>query len=121
MRKQAAAPSCWPMTACRWYTRRKFEAEQPGSSRSSSLHAPQSADAQHATLWGVQMVRGAGGVCVADEVQTGFGRTGSHYWGFQTQVHPIATPSPVVCLSRLQCCALQPTAAASPCLWRPPV
>ena len=30
-------------------------------------------------------VRAAGGVCIADEVQTGFGRTGSHYWGFQTQ------------------------------------
>ena len=28
-------------------------------------------------------VRAAGGVCVADEVQTGFGRTGSHYWGFE--------------------------------------
>ncbi|WJX47627.1 Alanine--glyoxylate aminotransferase 2, mitochondrial, variant 2 [Trifolium repens] len=26
-----------------------------------------------------------GGVCIADEVQTGFGRTGSHYWGFETQ------------------------------------
>ena len=24
-----------------------------------------------------------GGLCVADEVQTGFGRTGEHYWGFQ--------------------------------------
>ncbi|GKA85133.1 alanine--glyoxylate aminotransferase 2 homolog 1, mitochondrial, partial [Tanacetum coccineum] len=31
------------------------------------------------------MVRKAGGVCIADEVQTGFGRTGSHYWGFQKQ------------------------------------
>lgn len=31
------------------------------------------------------MIRKAGGVCVADEVQTGFGRTGSHYWGFETQ------------------------------------
>ncbi|ELR23649.1 alanineglyoxylate aminotransferase [Acanthamoeba castellanii str. Neff] len=30
-------------------------------------------------------VRGAGGVCIADEVQTGFARLGSHYWGFQTQ------------------------------------
>jgi len=30
-------------------------------------------------------VRKAGGVCIADEVQSGFGRTGSHYWGFQTQ------------------------------------
>jgi alanine-glyoxylate transaminase/(R)-3-amino-2-methylpropionate-pyruvate transaminase len=24
-------------------------------------------------------------VCIADEVQTGFGRTGTHYWGFETQ------------------------------------
>jgi alanine-glyoxylate transaminase / (R)-3-amino-2-methylpropionate-pyruvate transaminase len=31
------------------------------------------------------MVRAAGGVCIADEVQTGFGRTGTHYWGFETQ------------------------------------
>src|SRR3954463_11903498 len=30
-------------------------------------------------------IRAAGGVCIADEVQTGFGRTGSHYWGFETQ------------------------------------
>lgn len=30
-------------------------------------------------------VRGAGGVCIADEVQTGFGRTGTQYWGFETQ------------------------------------
>jgi alanine-glyoxylate transaminase/(R)-3-amino-2-methylpropionate-pyruvate transaminase len=30
-------------------------------------------------------VRAAGGVCIADEVQTGFGRTGTHYWGFETQ------------------------------------
>src|SRR2546421_1520962 len=30
-------------------------------------------------------VRGAGGLCIADEVQAGFGRTGSHYWGFETQ------------------------------------
>lgn len=30
-------------------------------------------------------VREAGGVCIADEVQTGFGRCGSHFWGFQTQ------------------------------------
>lgn len=27
--------------------------------------------------------REAGGLCIADEVQTGFGRTGEHYWGFQ--------------------------------------
>jgi len=30
-------------------------------------------------------IREAGGVCIADEVQTGFGRTGTHYWGFETQ------------------------------------
>ncbi|KAK5878837.1 hypothetical protein CesoFtcFv8_024212 [Champsocephalus esox] len=30
-----------------------------------------------------QLVRERGGVCIADEVQTGFGRTGSHFWGFQ--------------------------------------
>lgn len=29
------------------------------------------------------IVHEAGGVCIADEVQTGFGRTGSNYWGFQ--------------------------------------
>jgi alanine-glyoxylate transaminase/(R)-3-amino-2-methylpropionate-pyruvate transaminase len=30
-------------------------------------------------------VRTAGGVCIADEVQAGFGRTGTHFWGFETQ------------------------------------
>lgn len=29
------------------------------------------------------IVRKHGGLCVADEVQTGWGRTGAHYWGFQ--------------------------------------
>lgn len=28
-------------------------------------------------------VRAAGGLCVADEVQAGFGRMGSHFWGFR--------------------------------------
>ncbi|KAJ6842624.1 alanine--glyoxylate aminotransferase 2-like protein 3, mitochondrial-like [Iris pallida] len=28
-------------------------------------------------------IREAGGVCIADEVQSGFGRTGSHFWGFE--------------------------------------
>ena len=32
-----------------------------------------------------RIVREAGGVCIADEVQAGFGRTGTHYWGFETQ------------------------------------
>jgi len=30
-------------------------------------------------------VRGAGGVCIADEVQVGFGRLGTHFWGFEAQ------------------------------------
>jgi alanine-glyoxylate transaminase/(R)-3-amino-2-methylpropionate-pyruvate transaminase len=30
-------------------------------------------------------IRAAGGVCIADEVQAGFGRTGTHFWGFETQ------------------------------------
>lgn len=28
-------------------------------------------------------VREAGGVCIADEVQVGFGRIGNHWWAFQ--------------------------------------
>ena len=30
-------------------------------------------------------VRNFGGVCIADEVQVGFGRLGTHFWGFETQ------------------------------------
>lgn len=30
-----------------------------------------------------EIVRKYGGLCIADEVQTGFGRTGDHFWGFQ--------------------------------------
>jgi 4-aminobutyrate aminotransferase-like enzyme len=32
-----------------------------------------------------QYIRQAGGVCIVDEVQTGFGRTGIHFWGFEAQ------------------------------------
>jgi len=32
-----------------------------------------------------EYVHSAGGVCIADEVQVGFGRVGSHFWGFETQ------------------------------------
>jgi 4-aminobutyrate aminotransferase-like enzyme/Ser/Thr protein kinase RdoA (MazF antagonist) len=30
-----------------------------------------------------EAVRAAGGVCIADEVQTGYGRLGHHFWGFE--------------------------------------
>jgi alanine-glyoxylate transaminase/(R)-3-amino-2-methylpropionate-pyruvate transaminase len=30
-------------------------------------------------------VRAAGGLCISDEVQAGFGRTGECFWGFETQ------------------------------------
>jgi 4-aminobutyrate aminotransferase-like enzyme/Ser/Thr protein kinase RdoA (MazF antagonist) len=32
-----------------------------------------------------QYVRESGGVCIADDVQTGFGRIGTHFWGFEMQ------------------------------------
>ena len=32
-----------------------------------------------------EYVRAAGGVCIADEVQVGFGRIGDHFWGFELQ------------------------------------
>ena len=35
------------------------------------------------------MVKKNGGLYIADEVQTGFGRTGSHFWGFENHgAHP---------------------------------
>ena len=30
-----------------------------------------------------ELVRTVGGVCIADEVQTGYGRIGTHFWGFE--------------------------------------
>ncbi|MGI9278732.1 MAG: aminotransferase class III-fold pyridoxal phosphate-dependent enzyme [Endozoicomonas sp.] len=32
-----------------------------------------------------RVVRDAGGLCIADEVQVGFGRVGTHWWAFETQ------------------------------------
>lgn len=35
------------------------------------------------------IIRKHGGLCISDEVQTGFGRTGTNYWGFQNSgVYP---------------------------------
>ncbi|KAF5476364.1 hypothetical protein F2P56_008088 [Juglans regia] len=30
-------------------------------------------------------IKNAGGISIADEVQSGFARTGSHFWGFESQ------------------------------------
>lgn len=30
-----------------------------------------------------EIIKAKGGLCISDEVQTGFGRTGSHMWGFE--------------------------------------
>jgi ethanolamine-phosphate phospho-lyase len=58
-------------------------------------------------------IRAQGGVCIADEVQTGFGRLGDHFWGFEAQEvvpdivilgKPIANGHPmgaVVCTSEI--------------------
>lgn len=32
-----------------------------------------------------RIVREAGGIVIADEVQVGFGRAGTHYWAFEQQ------------------------------------
>ena len=32
-----------------------------------------------------ELVKKSGGLCIADEVQIGFGRMGSHFWGFESE------------------------------------
>lgn len=49
-----------------------------------------------------EAVRGVGGLCVADEVQTGFGRVGSHFWAFETQ--GTALEAGLVPRGGAQCC-----------------
>nr|XP_061793018.1 5-phosphohydroxy-L-lysine phospho-lyase-like [Nerophis lumbriciformis] len=56
-----------------------------------------------------EYVHSAGGVFVADEVQTGFGRVGSHYWAFQLQADfcpdivtmgkPMGNGHPIACVA----------------------
>lgn len=45
-----------------------------------------------------KMIRNAGGLCIADEVQAGFGRTGKHFWGFESHdvIPDIVTMAKVV-------------------------
>jgi len=40
---------------------------------------------EHYLKQAYRQVRNAGGVCIADEVQVGFGRVGTHFWAFETQ------------------------------------
>lgn len=37
------------------------------------------------TTIAIRHVRDAGGLCIADEVQVGFGRVGRRFWGFELQ------------------------------------
>lgn len=43
-----------------------------------------------------ELIRQKGGICIADEVQTGFGRLGTHFWGFQ---HAGVKPD-IVCMAK---------------------
>ena len=45
-----------------------------------------------------ERVREKGGVCISDEVQTGFGRTGTDYWGFEG--HGVVPDIGAYCISR---------------------
>ncbi|KAL2077104.1 hypothetical protein ACEWY4_026608 [Coilia grayii] len=60
-----------------------------------------------------EYVRAAGGLYVADEVQTGFGRVGSHFWAFQlegedfcpdivTMGKPMGNGHPLACVATTQ-------------------
>ena len=42
--------------------------------------------------------RNVGGLCIADEIQSGFARTGSHFWGFEAHgvVPDIVTMAKVI-------------------------
>lgn len=59
-------------------------------------------------------VHAAGGLCIADEVQVGFGRVGSHMWGFQL-AGPDVVPDIVTmgkpCANGLPCALVATTAA----------
>lgn len=61
-------------------------------------------------IFPLRYVHEAGGVYVADEIQTGFGRVGSHFWAFQLQGEdfcpdivtmgkPIGNGHPIACVA----------------------
>lgn len=61
------------------------------------------------------VMRAEGAVCVADEVQCGFGRVGSHFWGFETQevvpdIVTLGASSPpafrILHATNTECCSL---------------
>lgn len=63
--------------------------------------------------------RGAGGLCISDEVQTGFGRTGDAFWGFESVGGPGVVPD-IVTMAKgmgngtpLGCCVTRPDVAAA--------
>ncbi|MGH7131974.1 MAG: aspartate aminotransferase family protein [Phycisphaerales bacterium] len=64
-------------------------------------------------------VRAAGGLCISDEVQTGFGRTGDAFWGFQSVGGPGVIPDCVTMAkgigngAPLACCVTKPEIAAA--------
>lgn len=56
-------------------------------------------------------IRNAGGLCIADEVQSGLARTGSHFWGFEAHgvVPDIVTMAKVLFLSNCSPCNVHPS------------
>ncbi len=56
------------------------ELREVGSSELRNLHLAPSVTMRFGEAHGIA---GARRPCIADEVRTGFGRTGEHYWGFQ--------------------------------------
>ena len=63
-----------------------------------------------------QHVRAAGGVVIADEVQVGFGRNGSHMWAFQTY-GPDTIPDIVTVGKTLILPFLKPKCILQPSRW----
>ncbi len=64
-------------------------------------------------------VRAAGGLCISDEVQTGFGRTGDAFWGFESIGGPGVIPDMVTMAkgigngTPLGCCVTKPDVATA--------